>query len=79
MLNTYGPFSDRIPFWKTIEGSGLLSTPNLILAGDLNLIMSVDEAWGGSGVNCCIDDFFKELFLSHNLVDVKPAKLVPTW
>jgi hypothetical protein len=51
----------------------------LILAGDLNFIMSVDEAWGGSGGISCIDDFYKELFQSHNLVDVKPVKLVPTW
>jgi hypothetical protein len=78
-LNLYGPFQNKITFWKSIADSGVLSLPNLILAGDLNIILAEEEAWGGSGNIMNMDDYFKTLFQSNNLVDIKPTKLTPTW
>jgi hypothetical protein len=78
-FNLYGPCQNKFTFWKSIVDSGVLSLPNLILAGDLNIILAEEEVWGGSGNILNMDDYFKTLFQSNNLVDVKPAKLTPTW
>jgi hypothetical protein len=78
LLNIYGPCSEWKPFWKSMEDNGILSVKNLIMAGDFNIILSSVEAWGGArdGIT---DDYYKDLFSSKNLIDIKPTKLVPTW
>jgi len=40
ILNVYGPYNDREPFWNRLAGSGLLRDPYLILVGDLNFTLS---------------------------------------
>jgi hypothetical protein len=79
LLNIYGPCSDRKHFWSFVENNGLLSLNNLIIAGDMNINFSSDEVWGGSSLPRSSDGFYKVLFLSKNLIDIKPTKLVPTW
>ena len=39
ILNVYGPYRDREPFWEKALCGGLLSIPNLVLGGDLNLTL----------------------------------------
>jgi hypothetical protein len=78
-LNVYGPCSNKPRFWKDLAESGVLSLPNLILGGDLNIILSEDEHWGGPCLPGYSVAFFRELFASFNLFDILPPSLVPTW
>jgi len=78
MLNIYGPCSDHKTFWNSVEDNDILSIKNLIMEWDFNIILSSEEAWGGSH-DGIIDDYYTDLFSSKNLIDIKPTKLVPTW
>ena len=40
ILNCYGPYLNRDIFSNAVASGGLLSLPNLILAGDLNLTLN---------------------------------------
>ena len=40
ILNCYGPYLNRDVFWNATARGGLLSLPNLILPGDLNLTLN---------------------------------------
>ena len=77
-LNVYGPCKDRKCFWSTLADSGIISIPNLVMAGDLNFILSSDEHWGGSFLRSPTEEFYKDLFNSKKLIDLKPPKIVPT-
>jgi hypothetical protein len=64
LLNIYGPCKDRKLFWSSVENNGILSTLNLIIAGDLNFILSSEENWGGSFVPGSNEVFFRDLLTS---------------
>jgi hypothetical protein len=78
-LNIYGPCSDRKHFWSLLADSGILSIPYLIAGGDLNLILSAEENWGGGFVPGATEDFYRNIFVSNKLTDILPAQLTPTW
>ena len=58
---------------------GLLSLPNLILVGDLNLTLNASEIWGTRAQLDPLGPFFSRLFSEHHLVDVAPPSAGPTW
>ena len=79
ILNCYGPYLNRDSFWKATASGGLLSLPNLILAGDLNLTLNASEIWGSKALSDPLGSFFSKLFSDHHLVDVAPPSAGPTW
>ena len=79
ILNCYGPYWNRKFFWDRLLIGGLLTTPNLILGGDLNLTLNTLETWGTKVVLDPFASHFKLLFDSVNLVDVDPLDVGPTW
>ena len=62
-----------------MASGSLLSFPNLILAGDLNLTLNASEIWGTRAQLNPLGPFFSKLFSDHQLVDVAPPYVGPTW
>lgn len=79
ILNVYGPYTRRKPFWEMVFANGILNDPHLILVGDLNLTLCSDEVWGNGRTMDPLVDFFIGIFDEAGLVDVVPHCLYPTW
>jgi exonuclease III len=79
LLNVYGPCIDKLAFWSKVSASGLLAKPNLILAGDFNFTLSSSEIWGTNASTDATASQFSDIFQQHNLVDLLPVEVVPTW
>ena len=62
-----------------MANGGLLSLPNLILAGDMNFTLNASEIWGTKALPNPLGPFFSKLISVHLLVDVAPACAGPTW
>jgi len=70
---------DRRVFWDNLADSGILSLDNLIIDGDLNIELSLDEVLGGYNSSGSLADYYKSLLISKSLVNLCPDKVVPTW
>ena len=79
ILNCYGPYLNRDSFWSAVASGGLLSLPNIILVGDLNLTLNASNIWGSRAQLDPLGPFFSKLFSDHHLVDVAPSCAGPTW
>ena len=79
LLNCYVPCVQKRRFWTLVVDSDMLSVGNLIIAGDLNLTLSLGETWGGSASAGSLEGFFKAPFQNQNLIHIEPGKVVPTW
>ena len=62
-----------------MANGGLLSLPNLILTGDLNLTLNVSEIWGTKAQLDPLGPYFSKLFSDLLLVDVASSCVGPTW
>ena len=79
ILNVYGPYRDRELFWEKAHRGGILSIPNLVLGGDLNLTLYSSEIWGKKASPDPLTQHFLSLFYSVGLVDLVPQYVGPTW
>jgi hypothetical protein len=68
LLNVYGPCSDKISFWDKVSDRGLLAYKNLIVAGDFNFTLNVDEVWGDTTHLDQSTGFFKAIFQRNSLL-----------
>jgi hypothetical protein len=48
LINVYRPYFDWCSFWEGLRGWGFITSPNIILEGDLNFNLYLREVWGGS-------------------------------
>jgi hypothetical protein len=79
LLNIYGPCTDQITFWDKVSDLGLLAGTNLIVAGDFNFTLNVDEVWGNTTLQDQAAGHLKSIFLRNKLVDIIPEVITPTW
>jgi hypothetical protein len=79
LLNVYGSFTDRITLWDKVSSLGLLAGTNLIVVGEFNLTLNVDEVWGITTLQDQATAHLIVIFLRNKLVDILPAVTAPTW
>jgi hypothetical protein len=79
VLNVYGLYVVRAPFWETLLKKQLLKVENLILGGDLNFSLGEAEFWGPTAHPDPQSGIFSHLLMDHGLIDISPLKLLPTW
>lgn len=79
ILNIYGPCQGRVPFWNDLMSNSIVKFKNMVLGGDLNFSIGSAEAWGPSVREDSPSDFFQNILISNNLIDVNLIKLKPTW
>jgi hypothetical protein len=79
VLNIYGPYTDRIPFWEDLKDAGAFNEPFTVVGGDLNFTLSSREVWGESSREDQQGGFFQSFLEKLHLVDLEPTKITPTW
>jgi hypothetical protein len=78
LLNVYGPCIDKLSLWSKVSASGLLEKTNLIL-GDFKFTLSSSNIWGTTTSTDVMTSQFSDIFQQHNLVNLLPVEVVPTW
>lgn len=79
ILNIYGPYHNRDPFWESLLNKSFLKGKEVILGGDLNLYFGATEVWGPRAIPDPLGDFFIRSFVRSGLVDIAPQNLMTTW
>lgn len=79
VLNLYGPYKNRFLFWDKLISYGLMEMASLIIVGDFNCTVGLDEVWGGSKNIDPLVGLIHDAIIDHNLVDVCPQTMVLTW
>ena len=78
ILNCYGPYLHQEKFWDSVVWGGLLSIPNLILLGEMNLTLNGCDIWGSKAIPDPLGPFFTKIFFDHHLADITPSCAGPT-
>lgn len=78
VLNCYAPYRDREIFWNGFQSSRLLSRDDIIVAGDLNFTRLSQEIWGPTARMDVLADYFSELLLNNDLIDIYTGVITPT-
>jgi len=79
VINIYGPYNNRVPFWDSLFGNPLLSGDSLVIGGDLNFSLGQSEVWGPHAHMDPLAGFFVQKFVEKGWLDIDPLKLKPTW
>ena len=79
VLNLYGPYEGKQDFWDILLATNCFKVQNLIMGGDLNLILNRGDNWGQNARFNRITYYFCHHFDQEGLVDVGPIELRPIW
>ena len=79
VIDIYGPYLNRIPFWDTIFNHSLFRGEKLIIGGDLNFSLGQAEVWGPHARPDILTDYFTRNLVDRNWLDMEHCVLKPTW
>ena len=79
VINIYGPYQNRVPFWDSLFGNPLLCGEYLVLGGDLNFSLGQNEVWGPHAHVDSPAGYFVQNIVEKGWLDIEPVKLKPTW
>jgi len=79
ILNLYGPYQERAPFWEALGHKSFLKCEKLILGGDLNFALGEGESWGTSARPDPLIYFFNHMLWRIELINIPPIRLCSTW
>jgi len=78
VINIYGPYHNRVPFWDALTGNPLLSGDSLVIGGDLNFSLGQNEVWGPHAHVDSLAGYFVQKLAAKGWLDIDPIKLKPT-
>ena len=79
VVNVYGPYLNRVPFWDSLLQNPLVSGDRLVLGGDLNFLLGHNEVWGPHAQVDSLAGYFVQKLMEKGLLDIEPVKLKLTW
>jgi len=79
ILNIYAPYRERGEFWDIFISPSIMELQTLIIAGDLNCIISLDETWGCFRKTDPLAGKIQNATIMNNFVDIHLYKISPTW
>ena len=78
VVNVYGPYLNRAPFWDSLLQNPLVNGDSLVIGGDFNFSLGHNEVWGPRAQVDSLAGFFVQKLVERGLLDIEPVKLKPT-
>ena len=82
IVNVYGPslLVDKLALWKGISAFiNSMPLENIIIGGDFNVVLCMEEKKGGSNQVCKTMEDFKDWIQKDSLMDIKTKNGIYTW